>query len=60
MKQVSKEQFENFIANASSLSETETERDGEYAYENTLNREGETIAFVTYRDGEAISYHIAD
>lgn len=59
MKTVSKSEYETFLANIATLSETEIEQGGEFAYENSLDMDGETVAFATYRGGEIISYHVA-
>lgn len=61
MRTVTKAEFEAFLAKTATLSETEVERgDAGYAYENWLNMEGNAVAFITYHDGDAISFHIAD
>lgn len=60
MQTVTREQFDAFLASNATQGETEIERDGEYAYECWLNQDGEHIAFITFRAGEAISFHIAD
>lgn len=60
MQTVTKEQFEAFLAKTITHSETDTQRDGEYAYEVWTNFDYAEVAQITYRAGEIVSYQIAE
>lgn len=59
MQTVTKAEFEAFLAKTTTHSETDIERDGEYAYEVWTDFDYAEVAQITYRAGEVVSYQIA-